>query len=244
MDALREGLYRSWERCGQQKPPLLELVKLEASSVKFYLVDDGVGGGAVFTDNASAQEYLHLEEDWSTIEAASRPTDSSLQTWLSPEEVKELQQQSSLTFTDEYLQNEQCKFTGLAYVTTLRSAPWVKPALMLLEKRLHSPAAIVEQVREAHVARRSEHTDEEMIDTRALDRCRRRWGQAAAVDPVEEAPSDYRPCPPGRGIGASGGHTPPHSLCNEQTEEFHRHTQGVRKRFQGGRPDEAGRRPY
>ncbi|KAK3274394.1 hypothetical protein CYMTET_17405, partial [Cymbomonas tetramitiformis] len=157
--------------------------------------------------------------DWSTIEAATKinhkkgtSTGSSSQTWLTREEVKELQQQSSLTvfmvsvgvnsthvlryrenpnakpvcyifedngrhekdifqFTDKYLQDEQRKFTGLTYVTALESAPWVQLALMLLERRLvRSPAAIVEQAREAHVARRSEHTDEDMIDARALDR--------------------------------------------------------------------------
>ncbi|KAK3279013.1 hypothetical protein CYMTET_13086 [Cymbomonas tetramitiformis] len=222
MAALREELYRSWERCGQTKPPL-ELVKLEArGSVRFYPVEDDVGdaidapgrrrpppplpmaattavagvsiagagpsGTEPSVHEVSTRDTLTRSpgslssdsacSDWSTIEAASRPTDSSLQTWLSPEEVKDLQHKSFLTvfmvsvlycifedndrnerdtfqFTDEYLQNEQRKFTGLAYVTALGSAPWVKPPLMLLEERLHSPAAIVEQVREAHLARRS-----------------------------------------------------------------------------------------
>ncbi|KAK3282955.1 hypothetical protein CYMTET_9335 [Cymbomonas tetramitiformis] len=62
MSEFREGLDRSWEMHGQERPPL-ELFKLEAKRpIKFYPVDDGLGGGAVFADNASAQEYLHLGE--------------------------------------------------------------------------------------------------------------------------------------------------------------------------------------
>ncbi|KAK3253277.1 hypothetical protein CYMTET_37463, partial [Cymbomonas tetramitiformis] len=61
MPLLRDGLYQAWLRDGQNRPPL-ELVKLEPKPVKFYPVDDGLGGGKVFADNASAQEYLHLGE--------------------------------------------------------------------------------------------------------------------------------------------------------------------------------------
>ncbi|KAK3240828.1 hypothetical protein CYMTET_49362 [Cymbomonas tetramitiformis] len=62
MEAMRNELHPSWQRCGHLRPPL-ELVELKAKGpVKFYPVDDGEGGGAVFTDNASAQEYLHLDE--------------------------------------------------------------------------------------------------------------------------------------------------------------------------------------
>ncbi|KAK3238932.1 hypothetical protein CYMTET_51101 [Cymbomonas tetramitiformis] len=61
MEAMRNELHQSWQRCGHSRPPL-ELVELKAKGpVKFYPVDDGEGGGAVFTDNASAQEYLHLD---------------------------------------------------------------------------------------------------------------------------------------------------------------------------------------
>ncbi|KAK3236224.1 hypothetical protein CYMTET_53625 [Cymbomonas tetramitiformis] len=62
MDTLREDLHKFWQRCGHLKPPL-ELVTLAAKGpAKFYPVDDGEGGVEVFTDNASAHEYLHLEE--------------------------------------------------------------------------------------------------------------------------------------------------------------------------------------
>ncbi|KAK3233909.1 hypothetical protein CYMTET_55824 [Cymbomonas tetramitiformis] len=265
MMEFREELYQSWVKCGQDKPPL-ELVKLEAKGpIKFYPVDDGLGGGAVFTDNASAQEYLHLEEgtpesprsdsacsDWSTIDAATKfnheqgkSTGSSSQTWLTRDETRardlrgaiglaysdlidpgpegqrsfrcvtllensvgtdsthvlrcrenpnakpvyyifednSRHERGMFHFTDEYLQDERRKFTRLAYVTADKGAPWVRPALMLLERRLRSPAAVVEQVRQAHVAHRSEHTDEEMMDARTLDRGRQRWGKAAIGDP-------------------------------------------------------------
>ncbi|KAK3283675.1 hypothetical protein CYMTET_8635 [Cymbomonas tetramitiformis] len=75
-------------------------------------------------------------------------------------------------FRDAYLQDDRRKFTSLVYVTSDVAAPWVRPALVLLEveSRLRSPAAIVEQVRHARVAYRSEHIDEDMVDTRTLDR--------------------------------------------------------------------------
>ncbi|KAK3287663.1 hypothetical protein CYMTET_4845 [Cymbomonas tetramitiformis] len=393
MDTLREDLHKFWQRCGHLKPPL-ELVTLAAKGpAKFYPVDDGEGGGELFTDNASAHEYLHLEEgrrmirctstielgydaihapgkrmppppqppaaaamtraygagagpsgagpsaqeapserretpthgnlarqvrsptpdtssecsDRSTIEAASSPASTSSQTWLSGDDVAKLQHVSSLTvfmvrcadtrrdgarrdgpvlfqlgrcydrrglschndisasvmrqydktiacaqndwhlplggqaegksknlkeaiiglayegvvrfdtrvhrcvallkhnvesgtahvlccreipsakpmycifedssrpseddtllFTDDYLQNERRKLTGLTYVTKLRSPPWVAKVLLLLEKRLRAPtsAAVVEEEREAHMTHRPEHTDDGVEDMR------------------------------------------------------------------------------
>ncbi|KAK3270778.1 hypothetical protein CYMTET_20837 [Cymbomonas tetramitiformis] len=47
-------------------------------------------------------------------------------------------------FKDEYLQDDRRKFTRLVYVASDVAAPWVRPALVLLEERLRSPAAIVE----------------------------------------------------------------------------------------------------
>ncbi|KAK3247647.1 hypothetical protein CYMTET_42856 [Cymbomonas tetramitiformis] len=188
MDATLDhgGVFNSREL---EKSPL-ELVKLEAREpTKFYPVDDGLGGGAVFTDNASAQEYLHLEEGRRMLRCAGTEelgvgsnSTHVLRCRENPNakpvyyifEDNDRHAKDTFQFTDEYLGNEQRKFTGLTYVTAHESAPWVQPALVLLEKRLRSPAAIVEQARAAHVARRPEHTDEEMIDARALDRVNRR----------------------------------------------------------------------
>ncbi|KAK3273590.1 hypothetical protein CYMTET_18178 [Cymbomonas tetramitiformis] len=320
MVEFREGLYQSWVMKGGQDQPPLELVKLEAKGpIKFYSVDDGLGGGAVFTDNASAQEYLHLEEGrrmlrradteelgYAAIDAPGRRrsppplrktataavagassagagpsgTKSSVREALTygralarfqlgecyaqrgladhhnvsvsmagrhnktitcakngwhlplggqtrsrdlrgaiglaysdlidpgPERQRSFRcvtlleysvgtnathvlrclenpnakpvyyifednnrhESGIFQFKDEYLQDERRKFTRLAYVTSAEGAPWVRPALILLERRLRSPEAIVEQVRHARVAHRSEHNDEEMADARTLDR--------------------------------------------------------------------------
>ncbi|KAK3240636.1 hypothetical protein CYMTET_49538 [Cymbomonas tetramitiformis] len=70
MSELREGLYQSWVAHGQNRP-LFELIKLEAKRpTKFYPVDDDLGGGAVFSDNASAQECLHLGEGMKMLRCA------------------------------------------------------------------------------------------------------------------------------------------------------------------------------
>ncbi|KAK3284417.1 hypothetical protein CYMTET_7918 [Cymbomonas tetramitiformis] len=69
MEPLRDGIYDSWQRHGQDRLPL-ELVQLEPNS-KFYPVEDGLGGGGrVFADNASAQEYLHLGEGRKMLKCA------------------------------------------------------------------------------------------------------------------------------------------------------------------------------
>ncbi|KAK3245311.1 hypothetical protein CYMTET_45118 [Cymbomonas tetramitiformis] len=69
MDTLREDLHKFWQRCGHLKPPL-ELVTLAAKGpAKFYPVDDGEGGGEVFTDNASAHEYSTCT--WKKVEECS-----------------------------------------------------------------------------------------------------------------------------------------------------------------------------
>ncbi|KAK3265700.1 hypothetical protein CYMTET_25637 [Cymbomonas tetramitiformis] len=69
MELLREGIYEAWRRNGQDRLPL-ELVQLEPNS-KFCPVEDGLGGGGrVFADNASAQEYLHLGEGRKMLKCA------------------------------------------------------------------------------------------------------------------------------------------------------------------------------
>ncbi|KAK3243719.1 hypothetical protein CYMTET_46643 [Cymbomonas tetramitiformis] len=49
-------------------------------------------------------------------------------------------------FAEAYLLDENRKFTELRYVTAERAAPWVQPALKLLQERIRSPATVVEQV--------------------------------------------------------------------------------------------------
>ncbi|KAK3238301.1 hypothetical protein CYMTET_51678 [Cymbomonas tetramitiformis] len=347
MPLLRDGLYQAWLRDGQNRPPL-ELVKLESKPIKFYPVDDGIGGGKVFADNASAQEYLHLGEgrkmlrradtresgldaigaegrrrsppprahqvttafrycrrgrtfqrdrrpiSCQAVEAATRVREASAQssrTWLTADQAKELQSHSDVTvfmvkyvdrrdrpvlfqlgecyarrglanphevsgrvssrynktiacatsgwhlplggqtkspdllgavklafddliqfggegrrahtcvmmlgthmtfrsahvlrcresptakpvyyifedderaisdraqFAESYLVDEDRKFTLLRYVTEERAAPWVRPALKLLEERLHPPSAVGAQALRARVAERPEHMD-------------------------------------------------------------------------------------
>ncbi|KAK3241088.1 hypothetical protein CYMTET_49117 [Cymbomonas tetramitiformis] len=95
MEAMRNELHQSWQRCGHLRPPL-ELVELKAKGpAKFYPVDDGEGGGAVFTDNASAQEYLHLDEVRRMLRCTT--TMELGPGWLSPKEVADLYHKCSLT---------------------------------------------------------------------------------------------------------------------------------------------------
>eukprot|EP00854_Cymbomonas_tetramitiformis_P034190 gene34190-biopygen18940 len=455
MDTLREDLHKFWQRCGHLKPPL-ELVTLAAKGpAKFYPVDDGEGGGELFTDNASAHEYLHLEEgrrmirctstielgydaihapgkrmppppqppaaaamtraygagagpsgagpsaqeapserretpthgnlarqvrsptpdtssecsDRSTIEAASSPASTSSQTWLSGDDVAKLQHVSSLTvfmvrcadtrrdgarrdgpvlfqlgrcydrrglschndisasvmrqydktiacaqndwhlplggqaegksknlkeaiiglayegvvrfdtrvhrcvallkhnvesgtahvlccreipsakpmycifedssrpseddtllFTDDYLQNERRKLTGLTYVTKLRSPPWVAKVLLLLEKRLRAPtsAAVVEEEREAHMTHRPEHTDDGVEDMRH-DAVNRFIQALSPGSPHSHHESDD--------TSAATCASPEHSVCSAETQAFQEHSQSARQaareRFHG-----------
>ncbi|KAK3286934.1 hypothetical protein CYMTET_5534 [Cymbomonas tetramitiformis] len=88
-------------------------------------------------------------------------------------------------FKEAYLRDEHRKFTQLKYVTSDdRAAPWVQSVLKLLEERLRSPAAVVEQVRRARVAERPEHVDKDEGYARTLDRGVRRLGEAPAGVPV------------------------------------------------------------
>ncbi|KAK3268148.1 hypothetical protein CYMTET_23334 [Cymbomonas tetramitiformis] len=48
-------------------------------------------------------------------------------------------------FKEAYLRDERRKFERMAYVKSDNAALWVQPALNLLEERLSSPAAVVEQ---------------------------------------------------------------------------------------------------
>ncbi|KAK3240716.1 hypothetical protein CYMTET_49462 [Cymbomonas tetramitiformis] len=64
-------------------------------------------------------------------------------------------------FKEAYLREEHRKFTQLRYVTSDRAAPWVQPALKLIQERIRSPATVVEQVRRARVAERPEHVDKD-----------------------------------------------------------------------------------
>ncbi|KAK3281901.1 hypothetical protein CYMTET_10334 [Cymbomonas tetramitiformis] len=62
-------------------------------------------------------------------------------------------------FAESYLMDEDRKFTLLRYVTNERAAPWVRPALKLLEERLRPPSAVGARALRARVAERPEHMD-------------------------------------------------------------------------------------
>eukprot|EP00854_Cymbomonas_tetramitiformis_P034412 gene34412-biopygen29040 len=84
-------------------------------------------------------------------------------------------------FAEAYLMNENRKFTQLRYVTAERAAPWVRPALKLLEERLHPPAAVAEQVLRARVAEMPEHMDRDEAYTRTLDGGVQQLGTRAGI---------------------------------------------------------------
>ncbi|KAK3272257.1 hypothetical protein CYMTET_19435 [Cymbomonas tetramitiformis] len=139
---------------------------------------------SVFTDDASAQEYLHLGEAFHARAPLSGAPRRHAPVYYILEDNERLVQERSY-FREAYLQDERRKFTRLVYVTSNVAAPWMRPALKLLEERLRSPAAGVEQVHHhARVAYRSEHTDADMVDTRTLDRGVQRSGKAPVGIPV------------------------------------------------------------
>eukprot|EP00854_Cymbomonas_tetramitiformis_P034390 gene34390-biopygen28468 len=110
----------------------------------------------------------HSVESGTAHVLCCRETPSAKPVYYIFEDSSRPSEEDTLQFTDDYLQNERRKFTGLTYVTKLRSPPWVANVLLLLEKRLRAPtsAAVVEEERDAHMAHRPDHTDGEVEDMR------------------------------------------------------------------------------
>ncbi|KAK3277617.1 hypothetical protein CYMTET_14386 [Cymbomonas tetramitiformis] len=166
-------------------------------------------------------------------------------------------------FTAEYLAKEDRKFTQMTWGSSLKAAPWVRPALEFLEERLFPtdpPHAL-----QARVAERPEYVNE--IDNRPSRQ--QRWpagnmvvqGQRASAGARASAPSAGRRESTSRAMPTPQAPRPPANLtsqcppspastCSALTErmvteeEFEDHTRRARARFQRGLPRTAGGRPF
>ncbi|KAK3282894.1 hypothetical protein CYMTET_9384 [Cymbomonas tetramitiformis] len=102
-----------------------------------------MGDGAAMCSEQSDDKELPLDE---MPDGVVDHTTASEPVYFIFEDNERHERERSQFRDKKYLQGDRRKFTRLVYVTSDVAAPWVRPALKLLEERLRSPAAIVEQV--------------------------------------------------------------------------------------------------